>query len=206
MIGEYNVANCLAAAGTCLAVGAELEAVAKALSKPILVPGRCEPVPSAAPFEVVVDYAHTDDALKSVLAARGPLTDGKLIILFGCGGDRDRTKRPRMATVAQRLADRVVLTQDNPRTEDPQQIIDDILAGFDDAGRAKLTVQLDRRAAIEAAIDMAAPGDMVVLAGKGHEDYQVIGTVKHHFDDREVAAAVLAERFGRVAATEEGGQ
>jgi len=200
LVGRHNVSNCLAAAGMCLAVGAGLDDVAAALARPIAVPGRLQRVPSAAPFGVVVDYAHTDDALDNALAALRPMTDGKLIVLFGCGGDRDRTKRPRMARVAAARADRIVLTQDNPRTEDPQQILDDILAGFDETARGKLTVQPDRRAAIEEAIAAAEAADMVVLAGKGHETYQLIGTTKHHFDDAEVAAAALAERFGPVPA------
>ena len=150
-----------------------------------------------------MDYAHTDDALDNALGALRPLTTGKLIVLFGCGGDRDRTKRPRMARVAGAWADRIVLTHDNPRTEDPQQILDDILSGFNAAGRAKLTIEPDRRAAIEAAIAAAGAGDIVVLAGKGHEDYQVIGSTKHHFDDVEVAAAILSDRFGPVRCAQE---
>ena len=199
MIGRHNVSNCLAAAGACLAVGVDLDDIAAALSRPIAVPGRFQRVPSAAPFEVWVDYAHTDDALDTALSALRGLTDGKLIVLFGCGGDRDRTKRPRMAGVAGRKADRIVLTQDNPRTEDPQQILDDISAGFNDADLAKLILEPDRQAAIETAIGVAEPGDLVVLAGKGHETYQIIGTTRHHLDDVEIAAAALADRFGPAA-------
>jgi UDP-N-acetylmuramoyl-L-alanyl-D-glutamate--2,6-diaminopimelate ligase len=198
LIGRHNVSNCLAAAATCLSLGLELDVVAEALSQPIQVPGRFQRVPSAAPFEVLVDYAHTDDALDNALGALRPLTKGKLIALFGCGGDRDRTKRPRMARIAQKWADRIVLTSDNPRTEDPQRIIDEILAGFDASGRAKLQVQPDRRCALALALEQAGEGDVVVLAGKGHEDYQILGTQKVHFDDAEIAAAWLAERFGPV--------
>ena len=200
LLGRHNVSHCLAAAGACLSLGVPLEAIAGALSRPISVPGRYQRVPSAAPFEVLVDYAHTDDALDNALGALRPLIDGKLIVLFGCGGDRDRTKRSRMARVAQERADRIVVTHDNPRTEDPQQILDDILAGFDGPGRAKLQVQPDRRAAIALALDRAGTGDVVVLAGKGHETYQILGRRKVPFDDAEIAAALLAERFGPVAA------
>lgn len=196
LLGRHNVANCLAAAGACLALGVELPVIGRALSEPIHVPGRLQRVPSAAPFEVLVDYAHTDDALDNALAAVRPLTSGRLIVMFGCGGDRDRTKRPRMAKVAAARADAVIVTSDNPRTEPPLKIIDDIVAGFGEADQAKVTVEPDRRLAIERAIEAAEAGDVVVLAGKGHEDYQVIGKTKHHFDDAEVAAAALARRFG----------
>jgi len=196
LIGIYNVTNCLAAAGMCLSVGVALEGIAHALREAIHVPGRFQRVESSAPFEVIVDYAHTDDALDSVLRALRPLAAGRLIVVFGCGGDRDRTKRPRMAAAAARWADRIIVTQDNPRTEDPRRIVDDILAGFDAAGRAKLHIDNDRRAAIGEAIDMARPGDLVVLAGKGHENCQVIGSGKFHFDDAEVAAEMLRERCG----------
>ena len=196
LVGRHNVSNCLAAAGAAMAVGAPFDTVVAALNEPIHVPGRCQRVRSAAPFEVLVDYAHTHDALDNALGALRPLAAGKLIVLFGCGGDRDRTKRSPMAAAVQRWADRIVLTQDNPRTEDPQQIIDDVMIGFDDGGRAKLTIQPDRRAAIAEALDAAEPTDVVVLAGKGHEDYQMIGSIKHHFDDVQIAEALLAQRYG----------
>ncbi len=144
---------------------------------------------------VLVDYAHTDDALDNVLSALRPVTPGRLICVFGCGGDRDRTKRPRMAAVAARLADRVYITSDNPRTEDPQTIISQIVEGIptDSQPRVQNRVHVDpdRAAAIAAAIHDAGPDDVVLIAGKGHEDYQIVGTTKHHFDDREQAAAAL---------------
>ncbi len=192
LIGRHNVMNCLAAAGVCLSQGMSLAAIAEALNRPVTVPGRFQRVDAGGPFQVLVDYAHTDDALANALSALQPLTEGRLIAVFGCGGDRDHTKRPRMACVAQRWADRVIVTSDNPRTEDPDAIIDEIVAGFDAEGRAKLHVEPDRRAAIAEAIGQAQPGDVVVLAGKGHEDYQLIGCTKHHFDDAEVAAEALA--------------
>jgi len=205
LIGRHNVLNSLAAAGVCLRQGISLEAVAAALSRPITVPGRFQRVPTAGPFDVLVDYAHTDDALDNALGALQPLTKGRLIVLFGCGGDRDRTKRPRMAAVAEARADRIFVTSDNPRTEDPGRIIDDILAGFSPAAGGKVTVEPDRRVAIGLALAAAEAGDLVVLAGKGHETYQVIGTAHRHFDDLETAAGMLTERYGPAAAeTEEG--
>ena len=200
LIGRHNVENLLAAIGAGLALGWELELVCGAASRLGHVPGRLQRVAAGDPsLTVVVDYAHTDDALANVLSALRPLCRGRLICLFGCGGDRDRTKRPRMAATAQRLADRLVVTSDNPRTEDPQRILDDIVSGLDEAGRRAAIVEPDRRRAIEAAIGLAAPGDCVLLAGKGHEDYQIIGTQKTHFDDAEVAAAVLNGRSGSAA-------
>lgn len=153
-------------------------------------PGRLEPVVIGKKTpRVLVDYAHTDDSLDKALQAVRPLTQGRLIVLFGCGGDRDRSKRPRMAAVACRLADRVIVTSDNPRTEPPLQIIDDILKGVADP--ATVQVEPDRAKAISLAIGMAKEKDVVLLAGKGHENYQIIGTEKRHFDDREEAAQVL---------------
>jgi UDP-N-acetylmuramoyl-L-alanyl-D-glutamate--2,6-diaminopimelate ligase len=147
-------------------------------------------------FTVLVDYAHTDDALDNVLSALRPLVHPlghRLIVLFGCGGDRDRTKRPRMAAVAASGADRVVVTSDNPRTEDPMAIIEDILSGFGEEDHDRVTLEPDRREAIRAALEMARPGDVVLLAGKGHENYQEIHGERLPFDDAEIAAEVLGE-------------
>jgi UDP-N-acetylmuramoyl-L-alanyl-D-glutamate--2,6-diaminopimelate ligase len=143
---------------------------------------------------VLVDYAHTPDGLENALAACRPFTKGQLVCVFGCGGDRDRGKRPQMAAIAARLADRVVLTSDNPRTEDPQRILDDVVVGIP-AG-TELTVEVDRAAAIAAAIAAAGPSDLLLIAGKGHEDYQILGTTKIHFDDREEAEKALRLRLG----------
>jgi UDP-N-acetylmuramoyl-L-alanyl-D-glutamate--2,6-diaminopimelate ligase len=143
---------------------------------------------------VLVDYAHTPDGLANALAACRPFSQGRLICVFGCGGDRDRSKRPLMAAIAARLADAVVVTSDNPRTEDPQRILDDVVAGIP-AG-TELVVEGDRAAAIAAAIAAAAPQDLVLIAGKGHEDYQILGTTKVHFDDREEAEKALRRRRG----------
>jgi UDP-N-acetylmuramoyl-L-alanyl-D-glutamate--2,6-diaminopimelate ligase len=148
-----------------------------------------------------VDYAHTDDALDNVLKALRPVTTGRLRVLFGCGGDRDRTKRPRMAATAARLADDIVITSDNPRTEDPRSILDEILTGVPAHRRGEVTVEIDRAAAIEQIISTATDGDVILLAGKGHEDYQIIGTQKRPFDDRLVAQAVMSRMTATVART-----
>ncbi len=194
LVGRYNVANHLAAAGLCLAAGLDLETVATGLSSLQTIPGRLEKV-GGAEFSVIVDFAHTDDALKNVLGTLKPLCRGRLIVVFGCGGDRDKTKRPRMARVAEALADAVVVTSDNPRTEDPETIINDIVAGFSHRGSAAIEIEPDRPRAIESAIRKARKDDIVLIAGKGHEDYQIIGTEKHHFSDKEVALACLGRRL-----------
>jgi UDP-N-acetylmuramoyl-L-alanyl-D-glutamate--2,6-diaminopimelate ligase len=194
LIGRHNVLNCCAAAAAAVALGVELTTAAEALSETAGVPGRLERVGGDAPFEVLVDYAHTDDALRNVLSALGPLrAGGRLIVVFGCGGDRDAGKRPRMAAVAEELADRVIVTSDNPRGERPEAIIEQVLAGLTPAGRAAAKVEADRRAAIVAALAEAAPGDIVLIAGKGHETYQILGRRRIHFDDREVAREWLRE-------------
>jgi UDP-N-acetylmuramoyl-L-alanyl-D-glutamate--2,6-diaminopimelate ligase len=194
LIGRHNVYNCLAAVGACDALGIDHATAAAALGQVRRIPGRLERVHVEAPYTVFVDYAHTDDALSNVLGSLRPVTQGQLIVVFGCGGDRDRTKRPRMAQVAERQADRIVVTSDNPRTEVPGEIIEQIVDGFSEQGRAIATVEPDRAAAIEAAIGMAGEGDVVIVAGKGHENYQVIGTERIHFDDAEVAAEVMQRR------------
>ncbi len=194
LIGRHNVYNALAAAGACAGLGVDWAIITRQLSETVRVPGRLERVAVAAPYEVFVDYAHTDDAMKNVLSAVRPMTRGKLIALFGCGGDRDPFKRPRMARVAEELADLVVITSDNPRTEKPEAIIEQIVAGLSPQGRSKVRVEPNRRDAIRLAISLAEGGDVVVLAGKGHEDYQIIGKQKFHFDDVEEAAAAMQER------------
>jgi UDP-N-acetylmuramoyl-L-alanyl-D-glutamate--2,6-diaminopimelate ligase len=194
LIGRHNVYNALAAAGACAGLGVDWAIITRQLSETVSVPGRLERVAVAAPYEVFVDYAHTDDAMKNVLSAVRPMTRGKLIALFGCGGDRDPFKRPRMARVAEELADLVVITSDNPRTEKPEAIIEQIVAGLSPQGRSKVRVEPNRRDAIRLAISLAEGGDVVVLAGKGHEDYQIIGKQKFHFDDVEEAAAAMQER------------
>jgi UDP-N-acetylmuramoyl-L-alanyl-D-glutamate--2,6-diaminopimelate ligase len=191
--GRFNVRNALAAATAAAVVGVDAESIARGLSGVHGVPGRFEPIGTGSPFRVVVDYAHTPDGLDQVLrAARDVTPDGRVLVVFGAGGDRDPTKRPEMGSVASRLADLVVLTSDNPRSEDPASIIAAVRSGYD--GPAALVVEPDRRAAIAAAIAAARPGDMVVIAGKGHETTQTMGTVAAPFDDRVVAADELARR------------
>ena len=195
LVGRHNVQNALAAAAAVRYLGgggADWPEIVAGLESVKLVRGRLERVGNGElPFTVLVDYAHTDDALQNVLSALRPLASGNLIVMFGCGGDRDRSKRPRMANVAERWADRIVVTSDNPRSERPDDIIEEILRGFSERARSKVIVQADRRRAIEEAIGCAGPGDVVLLAGKGHETYQQIGGQRIHFDDVEVATEVI---------------
>jgi UDP-N-acetylmuramoyl-L-alanyl-D-glutamate--2,6-diaminopimelate ligase len=192
LIGKHNVENTLAAAALLGEVfGFTIRQLADSLKDATGAPGRLQAVRTGQPFAVLVDYAHTDDALQNVLTALRPLTGGRLRVLFGCGGDRDRTKRPRMARVAERLADDVYLTSDNPRTEDPQSILKDIAAGFSSPDSQSIHVVMDRRRAIENVLSDAQAQDVVLLAGKGHENYQIIGTTKSHFDDVEECTRVL---------------
>jgi len=193
LLGLYNVYNGLTAAAIAEAVGVPLETIVRGLEAVALIPGRLQPVPTARPFSVLVDYAHKTDALGHALSTVRDLVQGqgRLIVVFGCGGDRDRQKRPEMAKVAQRLADRVFVTNDNPRTEDPRTIAQEILGGF--SSLEKVTVELDRRAAIALALGEARSGDVVIIAGKGHETYQIIGDTTRPFDDRQVAAEILRQ-------------
>ncbi|MEE8155793.1 MAG: UDP-N-acetylmuramoyl-L-alanyl-D-glutamate--2,6-diaminopimelate ligase [Phycisphaerales bacterium] len=204
LVGEHNVANALQAAAACWVMGLKRDALRTGLNSCSAPPGRLEPVTTPNDdFTVFVDYAHTDDALGNVLQALRPLVPeaGRLRVVFGCGGDRDRTKRPRMAEVAARYADELIITSDNPRTEDPQTIIDEILVGVPASCRADIMSVVDRRAAIEYAIEQCGPNDVVLIAGKGHEPYQIIGTQKRPFDDRRVAAEAIASRTVKVGAS-----
>ncbi len=194
LLGLYNVSNCLAAAGLCLAAGFDLDTVAAGLSALKGVPGRLEKI-DGGDFSVIIDYAHTDDALKNVLVTLKPLCRGKLRVVFGCGGDRDKTKRPRMARVTEELADSVIVTSDNPRTENADDIIRDVVAGFKRIDTK--IIEPDRRRAIGLAINAAEKDDIVLIAGKGHEDYQIIGRQKFHFSDKEIAQDLLLKRCGR---------
>ena len=191
LIGRHNISNHLAAAGLCLAAGFGLPAVAAGLSAIRSVPGRLEYVNNNANFTVLIDYAHTDDALKNVLSTLRPLCKGQLTVVFGCGGDRDKTKRPRMAKVAQQLADFVIVTSDNPRTEPPNEIIEDIIAGFTNFPNETITIEPDRKNAIKLAITAARKNDIILIAGKGHEKYQIIGKEKFDFDDKKIAENFL---------------
>ena len=212
LIGAANLQNFMAAVGVGLALGLGTEEVAQGIGQLRAVPGRLEKVANDLGVTILVDYAHTPDALDKVLGAVRPVTPGKLITVFGCGGDRDRGKRPLMGEIAARLSDVVIVTSDNPRTEDPLAIVNEVEAGVRKTGLRKFRVskretldsgpetergycvEADRRAAIGIALRSASPGDSVVIAGKGHEDYQILGTKRIHFDDREVAREELERR------------
>jgi len=194
LVGRPNVYNILAAIGAGVALNLSNEVIAMGIAQLPAVPGRFERIDAGQPFLVVVDYAHTDDALRNLLATARELNpDGRIITLFGCGGDRDRTKRPLMGEVAGRASDIVVLTSDNPRSEDPLLIINDAIVGAQRTN-AKLFIEPDRQKAIERALDEARAGDIVLLAGKGHETYQVLRDRTIEFDDRAVAHRILSQR------------
>ena len=191
--GMFSVYNALAVMAAGLGLGISLSDCAEAMESAKGVKGRMELVPSDGDYAILIDYAHKPDALEKVLKTLRPVTRGRLIVLFGCGGDRDRGKRPIMGRIAAELADLCVVTSDNPRTEEPMAIIEEILSGMKNSPTAVQVIE-DREKAIAWAIDKAGPGDVILLAGKGHEDYQVVGKEKHHMDEREIVAAVLAAR------------
>jgi murE/murF fusion protein len=209
LVGRHNISNILAAVGIGLALGFSADAIATGIRGMQAVPGRMEMINEGEAFGVIVDYAHTEDALVRLLEAVREVAAKRVITVFGCGGDRDRTKRPRMGAAAMRGSDIVIVTSDNPRNEDALAIIGEIEAGMRDtgvratgidsikkdlAGKRPYLVIPDRADAIGTAVSLAAPGDVVVLAGKGHEDYQIVGEEKHHFDDREQARTALMKR------------
>lgn len=195
LVGQFNLANLLAAIATGVHLGLDLATMVKSLPDFMGVPGRMERVQiqPEQDISVIVDYAHTPDSLENLLKAARPFIPGKMICVFGCGGDRDRTKRPIMGKIAATLADLAVVTSDNPRTEDPEQILADVLQGIPES--VEPLVISDRATAIHRAIREARPGDGVLIAGKGHEDYQILGTEKIHFDDREQAREALTLRL-----------
>lgn len=201
LLGMHNVANAMGAALIGRECGLSREQIVEALAKCVAPPGRLEPVLSEADkveFSVLVDYAHSDDALNNVLRAARSIVPvgGRLVVMFGCGGDRDRTKRPRMAATACGLADVVWITSDNPRTESPDAIIAEVLSGVPAGSGGRVRVEADRLLAIRRVIlEEAQSGDVIVLAGKGHEDYQIIGTTKRPFDDRQVAREAIEARL-----------
>lgn len=197
LVGKFNVYNALAALGAAICEGIDLQEAVRSLERIAGVPGRVEPVNAGQPFAVIVDYAHTPDGLENVLRMVRELTHGRVICVFGCGGDRDRAKRPIMGRIAAAYADAIIVTSDNPRTEDPYLIIEHIESGLLAASVAKEKYALvpDRRAAIEKAVEMASPGDVVLIAGKGHETYQLIGGVTYDFDDRLVAKEAIRSRI-----------
>ncbi len=193
LVGPPHIYNTLAAVASGLALGYDLDVITNALQKCTGAPGRFERVMHDKDFAVVVDYAHSDDALLNVLRTAREVTKGKIITVFGCGGDRDRSKRAPMGQAAGSLSDIVILTSDNPRTEDPQQILADAEEGIKETGKPYSKIA-DRREAIHRAVAVAQSDDLILIAGKGHEDYQIIGREVFHFDDKEVAREALASR------------
>jgi UDP-N-acetylmuramoyl-L-alanyl-D-glutamate--2,6-diaminopimelate ligase len=192
-VGTHNAYNIACAALVMLALGHAPEAISQVISRVPVVPGRLEPVGDATP-QVYVDYAHKPDGLEKVLKFLKPLCRGKLINVFGCGGDRDTGKRPVMGEISYRLADVTVITSDNPRTETPEAIVKQIAAGIPDPQAGRVLIEVDRRKAIMRAIQMANPEDLIVIAGKGHEPYQEIHGIKHPFHDIHIAREALELR------------
>ncbi len=192
--GRFSVYNALTALGCILALGFDLGEAAAALAKCHGVQGRVEVVPTGRDFTILIDYAHTPDGIENVLRAVKETAAGRVGILFGCGGDRDRTKRPKMGAISAELADYMIITSDNPRTEEPEAIIADILEGIKDT-KTPYVVITDRREAIKYAIEHAEKDDAIILAGKGHETYQIVGKTKYHMDEREIVAEVLAAQI-----------
>jgi UDP-N-acetylmuramoyl-L-alanyl-D-glutamate--2,6-diaminopimelate ligase len=193
LAARFNVENALAAATAGVALGLSPAAVERGLAVSDGVPGRFEAVRAGQPFSVVVDYSHTPDSLQNALCAARAVTRGRVLVVFGCGGDRDRGKRPLMGGIGARLADLAFITSDNPRSEEPLAIIDEIVAGVPSERLRAVTLEPDRRAAIRLALDAAHAEDTVVIAGKGHEQGQIIGDRRIPFDDRRVAEELLAE-------------
>lgn len=192
--GRFSVANALCAAAVTLEAGISWDAVKAGIEQTQGVAGRFESVANSRGIPVIVDYAHTPDALEKVIKTAREFTEGRIITVFGCGGDRDATKRPLMGRAAGELSDYCVVTSDNPRTEDPESIIADIIPGIEATG-CEYIVQPDRRRGIKKALSVWTPGDTVIIAGKGHENYQIIGTVKTHFDDRETAMQIIEQEL-----------
>jgi UDP-N-acetylmuramoyl-L-alanyl-D-glutamate--2,6-diaminopimelate ligase len=192
LLGEHNICNLLSASAYALVQGMSFGMIQGTFRNIPSIPGRFESISKGQDFAVVVDYAHTEDALSKAITAAKAFTEGKVIVVFGCGGDRDKGKREGMGRVATEKADFTVVTSDNPRTEDPGKIVSDILKGISTS--ASHAAIINRREAIEYAISQAEKNDLVLIAGKGHEDYQVLGTQKEHFDDREVARDFLEKQ------------
>ncbi|MDT2241293.1 UDP-N-acetylmuramoyl-L-alanyl-D-glutamate--2,6-diaminopimelate ligase [Paenibacillus larvae] len=196
LVGKFNVYNALGAIAATLAEGISLEAIKKSLAEVDSVPGRMEVVSEGQDYLVLVDYAHTPDGLENALSTVKEFAEGHVYCVFGCGGDRDRTKRPLMGKVTAKYSDHLFVTSDNPRTEDPAAILEDIVPGIVEAGLSEDRFELivDRRLAIQKAIEVASPKDVVLIAGKGHETYQDIMNVKHDFDDRLVAKEAIRSK------------
>jgi len=195
LVGEHNLRNMLGAAGMGIALGLDEEAIVHGLEADTIAPGRLEPIDNSRGARILVDFAHTPDGLLQVLKSLNALPHRKIITVFGCGGDRDRSKRPVMGGIAQRHSDLAILTSDNPRTEDPLAIIDEVVGGMSE-GEGAYEIEPDRRMAIARALDLVGEGDILLVAGKGHETVQILGAELHHFDDRMVVREILAETDG----------
>jgi UDP-N-acetylmuramyl-tripeptide synthetase len=195
MAGRFNVYNTLASIGAAQAEGVPMDVILEGLADFTAVPGRFELIDEGQSFSVVVDYAHTPDGLENILKTAREITKGRVIAVFGCGGDRDKMKRPIMGRIAASYGDLVIVTSDNPRTEDPDVIVKEVAAGVIEKAKEKPELEYriiaDRRSAIRSAIGEARPGDIVLIAGKGHENYQILKDRTIHFDDREEARAAL---------------
>ncbi|MCG6947775.1 MAG: UDP-N-acetylmuramoyl-L-alanyl-D-glutamate--2,6-diaminopimelate ligase, partial [Acidobacteria bacterium] len=194
-VGEYNLRNMLGAAGMALALGLPEDAIVNGLEADTAVPGRLEPIENSRGARILVDFAHTPDGLLQVLKSLSALPHRRIITVFGCGGDRDRAKRPQMGGIARRYSDLAILTSDNPRTEDPMKIIEEVVGGMDE-GDGSYEIEPDRRTAIARALALVGEGDFLLVAGKGHETMQILGVELHHFDDRAVVRELLAEMEG----------
>jgi len=203
-VGEHNLRNMLGVAGMGIALGLVEEAICRGLESDTTVPGRLEPIDNSRGARILVDFAHTPDGLLQVLKSLNALPHRRIITVFGCGGDRDRSKRPLMGGIAQRYSDLAILTSDNPRTEDPMGIIDEVVSGMSE-GDGAYEIEPDRRMAIARALDLVGEGDILLVAGKGHETMQILGTELHHFDDRAVVREILAETDGSGSAAPEEG-
>lgn len=194
MVGSFNVANVTGVITTCIMEGIPFENIKQSVEKCTGVKGRCEVIPTNRDFSIICDYAHTPDAIENILSSVKEYTTGRLICLFGCGGNRDKAKRPLMCKSALKYADKLIITSDNPRNEEPQSIIDDILTGLQGETEVPYDVVVDRIEAIHHAVKIAKAGDIIVLAGKGHEDYQILKDNVHiHLDEREIVADALKE-------------
>ncbi len=202
LVGEHNVRNMLGTVGMAMALGIEEESIVQGLESETILPGRLEPIENGRGARILVDFAHTPDGLFQVLKSLSALPHRRIITVFGCGGDRDRTKRPVMGGIAQQFSDLAILTSDNPRTEDPTRILEEVAAGMTPDGRPHEIVP-DRREAIARALDLVEEGDILLVAGKGHETMQILGTELHHFDDRAVVREILAETDGGALLQEE---
>jgi UDP-N-acetylmuramoyl-L-alanyl-D-glutamate--2,6-diaminopimelate ligase len=199
LIGRANIYNILAAVGTAVSLGIDTRSIQRGIKSMARIPGRLERIDEGQPFGVLVDYAHTPHALEVLLTAAAELPHGKLITVFGCGGGRDRKKRPMMGEIAARLSDFVIVTSDNPRTEDPTRILAEVEPGLTKQG-AEYRLVADRREAITLALSMARSGDMIVIAGKGHEEYQIIGNQSFPFDDRAIARELITKLLNSTGA------